>query len=93
MLNRPTYNYLIITTDKFLKCTLLIPGNKCYSAVEWGQIFIRMLFIQDWSLFSAIILNRDRKFFLSFWKSIWKMAGYCLLISTAYHAQTNGLDK
>ena len=24
---------------------------------------------------------------------MWKAAGYYLLISTAYHAQTNGLDK
>ena len=86
MPNRPTYDYLIITTDKFLKRTLLIPGNEHYNAVEWGQIFIRMLFMQDWGLPLAIILNRDRKFFSSFWKSMWKAAGYYLLISMAYHA-------
>ena len=41
--NRPTYNYLIITMDKFLKRTLLILGNEHYNAVKWGQIFVRML--------------------------------------------------
>ena len=36
MPNQPIYNYLIITTDKFLKYTLLIPGNEYYNAVKWG---------------------------------------------------------
>ena len=80
-------------TDKFLKRTLLIPGNEYYSAVKWRQIFIQMLLMQDWGLLLAIILNRDRKFFLLFWKSMWNVAGYYLLISTAYYAQINGLDE
>ena len=56
----------MIIMDKFLKRTLLIPGNKYYNAVKWGQIFIRMLFIQDWDLSLVIILNRNRKFFSKF---------------------------
>lgn len=93
MPNRPTYDCLMTTTDKFSKRTLLIPGDERYSAVEWGQIFVQMLLMQDWGLPTAIISDRDRKFFSSFWKLMWKAAGCRLLMSTAYHAQTNGLDE
>ena len=73
-------------TDKYTKRCLLIPGHSSYITKHWATILVRILIFLNWGLPQAIISDRDRKFLLSFWKSIWRVANIKLLMVIAYYA-------
>ncbi|EAQ84379.1 hypothetical protein CHGG_08393 [Chaetomium globosum CBS 148.51] len=78
---------------KSSKRTLLIPGHTTYTAQQWGQVLMRQLFLSDWGVPSAIISDRDRKFTSEFWQAMWESLGTKLLMTAAYHPQSDGLAE
>jgi hypothetical protein len=87
------FDSMMTVTDKFSKKTLLIPGHTTYTAENWAEILFRMLLLADWGIPSAIISDRDRKFVSEFWRNLFKLSGTKLLMSTAWHPQTDGASE
>ena len=79
----------LTVTDKFSKRINIIPGNTTFTAEDWAIRFWNKVYPQ-WGLPAAIISDRDPKFLSDFWTGLFKRAGTELLMSTAYHAQTDG---
>lgn len=47
----------------------------------------------DWGIPRAIISDRDPKFMSSFWRKLFQLLDTKLLVSTAYHPQTDGSSE
>jgi hypothetical protein len=78
---------------KFSKKTILIAGHSTYTAKGWATVFLRMLHLCDWGIPKAIISDRDPKFTSDFWRALHDLLDVRLLLSTAYHPQTDGLSE
>ena len=87
------FNSILTVTDKFSKCKLLIPGRDDESAKYWGKQLLNYLRLCNWGIPKAIISDRDPKFRSELWKELFKLLEVELLISTAYHLQTDGLSE
>ncbi|EAQ86812.1 hypothetical protein CHGG_08065 [Chaetomium globosum CBS 148.51] len=88
-----SFDSLLTVSCKSSKRTLLIPGHTTYTAQQWGQVLMRQLFLSDWGVPSAIISDRDRKFTSEFWQGMWESLGTKLLMTAAYHPQSDGLAE
>ena len=82
-------NILLTITCKFSKRITIISDKSTYNVRNWIIKMMNRLLTIDWNIFAAIIFDRDSKFLSEFWDTIFKKLNVFLLISTAYHAQTN----
>ena len=87
------YNAILTATCKFSKRILLIAGRDDYSAEAWAHRLLDALYQCDWGLPTVIISDRDPKFTSAMWKAIFKRLDTKLLMSTAYHPQTDGQSE
>ena len=87
------YNALLTVTCKSSKRSLLIPGHEKYTAARWGAVLGRQLLLADWACPQVIISDRDAKFTSSFWNSLWSTFGTRLMMTTAYHPQSDGQSE
>ena len=87
------FNSILTVTDKFSKAKLLIPGRKSMNASEWAAQLLDYLRLCNWGIPRATISNRDPKFCSELWKKLFKQLKVELLVSTAYHLQTDGLSE
>ena len=87
------FDCLMSVTDKFTRKTLLIQGKSTWSAGEWADALIDRLLLADWGIPAGIISDRDRKFCSDLWRAMFKRLGTSLLMSTAYHPQTDGQSE
>jgi hypothetical protein len=86
------FNAAMTATDKFTKAVMILPGKDTYTALEWATRFWQLVY-PHWGLPSGIVSDRDPKFLSEFWKSLFEKAGTKLLLSTAYHPQTDGQSE
>ena len=82
------YDCILTITDKFSKKIYLIHGREDYDAEAWARKILYHL--QDWGVPRAIISDRDPKFLSKYWKETFRQLNTELLVSTAYHPQTDG---
>ena len=87
------YNSLLTITCKFIKRIFLVSEMNTWNAVKWAEVTITTLVEHDWNISRAIISDRDSKFMSEFWIAVFIKMNVFLLISTAYHPQTNGQSK
>ena len=85
------YNTILSVTDKFSKRVTLLPGKNTYTAADWAKVLLDGL--TDWGIPKAIISDRDSKFMSEFWQKLFKLLEVELLVSTAYHPQTDGQSE
>lgn len=85
------FNVMMSVTDKFSKRATTVPGENTWSAGEWAEALL--LALADWGIPRAIISDRDPKFLSDLWRTIFKTLGTELLVSTAYHPQTDGQSE
>jgi RNase H-like domain found in reverse transcriptase/Chromo (CHRromatin Organisation MOdifier) domain/Integrase zinc binding domain len=86
------FNAAMTVTDKFSKAVMIVPGKDTYTALDWAIRFWQVVY-PAWGLPSGIISDRDLKFLSEFWKCLFEKAGTKLLLSTAYHPQTDGQSE
>lgn len=85
------FNTMMTITDKFCKKMTSAPGKDTWGSAEWADALL--LALADWGIPKAIISDRDPKFLSDLWKAIFKSLGTDLLVSTAYHPQTDGQSE
>lgn len=80
-------------TCKFSRRVTLIAGKSTYTASQWANALLDRLLIADWGIPEAIVSDRDPKFLSDMWKTLFDRLGTSLLMSTAYHPQTDGASE
>jgi transposase InsO family protein len=85
-------NMIPIVVDRLMKMAHFIPTTTEVTAKETSELFLRYVF-QYHGLPDNIVSDRDPKFTSRFWKSLHKILGIKLLMSTAEHPQTDGQSE
>jgi transposase InsO family protein len=86
------YNFLVVIIDRLTSLVHLIPCTTKLTATEFAKLFfaniVRLHGIPD-----SIISDRDTRFVSRFWRELTKLMGVKLLMSTAFHPQTDGATE
>lgn len=83
------YDSILTITDKFTKVLTIIATKTTDDAEKTAERFFHGFYLR-YGLPGSIISDRDTRFVSLFWTSLAKRVGTDLLLSTAYHAQTDG---
>jgi len=89
------YNAILTIVDKFSKYCRLIPvylGEGEMSAPQAAAIFYDHV-VRLFGVPKAIVSDRDPRFTADFWGSLWRILGTKVLLSSAYHLQTDGQSE
>ena len=85
------YNIILSVMNKFSKWVTLLPDKNTYTVTDWAKVLLDGL--TDWGIPKAIISDRDSKFMSEFWQKLFKLLEIKLLVSTAYHPQTDSQSE
>jgi transposase InsO family protein len=83
------FNNLWVIVDRFSSMVHLIPTTTTVTAEQCGRLYLDNVFRLH-GLPLSIVSDRDAKFTGAFWKKLHQLLGTDLLMSTAYHPQTDG---
>ena len=84
-------NALLTVTCKFSKKVTMVSGKDTWDASQWAVALLYEL--TDWGVPCAIVSDRDPKFMSQLWKTIFQTIGTDLMVSTAYHPQSDGQSE
>ena len=87
LLLKEEYNCALSITCKFSKQVTILTEKDTYSVTQWVNVLL--LSLTDWEISAAMISNHDSKFLSDMWKIIFKSLSTKLLMSTAYHLQSD----
>ena len=80
---------IFVVVDRFSKYAHFIGLSHPYTALEVAQAYLDHVFkLHGWP--HSIISDRDKVFLSDFWQALLSIQGSLLLMSTAYHPQTDG---
>ena len=83
------FNNLLVVVDTLTKQVHLVPTTKDVTAEGVAQLYFDNIYKLH-GLPKAIISDRDTKFTGAFWRTLQKMVGTDLMMSTSDHPQTDG---
>ncbi|MBW0571025.1 hypothetical protein O181_110740 [Austropuccinia psidii MF-1] len=86
------YNACLAIVDIYSKTPIFLPFHKDDTAMD-TSLLIWNRDISHTGPFENIISVRDPKFTSALWNSLHKLLGTKLSFSTAYHPQTDGLQR
>jgi hypothetical protein len=86
-------NIALIVTCKISKRVTIISSKFIWTTLNWAETLLDRLLIANWDISEKIISNRDSKFISDFWKILFSKLDTKLLMSTAYHSQTDEQSK
>ncbi|KAJ9513536.1 hypothetical protein QJQ45_006147 [Haematococcus lacustris] len=86
------YDMVVTVVDKLSKMLHLIPTTATATAPDIAKLFFDHVF-KHHGLPEAIVSDRDPKFTSDFWTSLFHLTGTRLLMSSAYHPQTDGQSE
>ena len=84
-----SFNCILVVVDKFTKYAHFIPLSHPYTALQVVIVFMNNVFKLH-GLPKAIVSDRDKIFTSKLWRELFKLQGTQLLMSSAYHPQTDG---
>lgn len=83
------YDVILVVIDKFSKYGHFLPLSHPYTAIQVAQTYFNN-FYKLHGLPKAIINDRDRIFTSTLWQQLFTLSDTQLLMSSAYHPQTDG---
>jgi hypothetical protein len=86
------YDTIMTITDKLTKMVTLILGRENWSAVQWADAFFKNYY-HRWGIPQQIITDRGKIFLGEFWTSLFKILRTDLLVTTAYHPQSDSQSE
>ena len=87
--NSDRHNALLVVVDKFTKYGHFIPLTHPFTALQIAQLFMSNVYKLH-GLPKAIISDRDRIFTSAVWQELFRLSDTKLMMSSAYHPQTDG---
>lgn len=86
------FDYLLVVICRLLSMVRLIPTNRTVTASGVAQLFMDNIIVH-FGTPDSIMSDRDARFTSKFWKELNRITGTKLLMSTAYHPQTDGATE
>jgi hypothetical protein len=86
------HDAILVIVDKLTKMSRFIPTFTTVTATDVAKIFMNEI-VRYHGLPMSIISDRDARFTSLFWKSVWKLLGTSLNMSTAFHPETDGQSE
>jgi len=86
------YDSFMTVTNKLTKMVMLILGWEDWAVEKWTNGFFKSYYWQ-WGVPSRIITNHGKIFLSDFWTALFWILHTTLLITIAYHSQTNGQSE
>ena len=86
------HNYLWVVLCRLTSMVHLIPVNTSTKATELSWLFLREV-IRLHGLPVSLVSDRDSKFTSRWWREVHRLLGVKLLMSTAFHPQTDGASE
>lgn len=80
---------MMVVVDRLTKYAHFMALKHTVTAVVVAEAFLNNMFMLH-GLPKVIVHDRDTIFLSTFWKTIFKLQGVALHLSTAYHPQPNG---
>lgn len=86
------FDFLWVIICRLTSMLHLVPINTTTKASELAWIFVREI-VRLHGLPDDILSDRDARFTSKFWKEVHRLLGNRLLMSTAFHPQTDGVTE
>nr|GEX96157.1 hypothetical protein [Tanacetum cinerariifolium] len=86
------YTVIFMVVDRLTKYGHFMPLSYPFTTVEVAQEFLDTVYKLH-GLPISIVSERDKVFLINFWKELFKLLQVKLLMSTAYHPQTDGYTE
>ena len=83
------FDYLLVVIDRLTSMVHLIPTQTTVKASEVAYLYYKEVV----RLPKSVVSDRDTKFTSHFWKELNRLLGTKLLMSTAFHPQTDGVTE
>lgn len=85
-------DYILLVICRLTSMVHIIPTKTTAKASDIAWLFVREI-VRLHGLPDTIVSDRDRKFVSKFWSEAHRMMGVKLLMSTAFHPQTDGATE
>jgi hypothetical protein len=85
-------DYLLVVICRLTSMVHLIPTVTTATAQDVAWLFVKEI-VRLHGIPNSIVSDRDRKFVSIFWKELHRLLGVKLLMSTAFHPQTDGASE
>ncbi|KAD4889132.1 hypothetical protein E3N88_21205 [Mikania micrantha] len=89
---RNGYDTIWVIVDRLSKSAHFIPIKETYSSKKMAEIYVKEV-VSRHGVPVTIVSDRDTRFTSHFWKNFQEELGTRLLLSTAYHPQTDGQSE
>ncbi|KAD3641269.1 hypothetical protein E3N88_30493 [Mikania micrantha] len=89
---RKGYDTIWVIVDRLTKSAHFLPIRESYSSEKMAQTYVREV-VSRHGVPVTIVSDRDTRFTYHFWRNFQEELGTKLLISTAYHPQTDGQSE
>lgn len=86
------FDTIMVVVDRFTKYGHFLPLKHPFTASGVAHIFLEQV-VKLHGLPKSIVSDRDKVFTSSFWKHLFQLMDVKLLMSTAYHPQTDGQSE
>ena len=86
------YDTIRVIVDRLTKSAHFLPISETYTSERLAELFINEIVVRH-GVPVSIVSDRDTRFTSRFWKKFHEQMRTRLLISTAYHPQTDGQSE